>query len=542
MKQVNKGYLAGFLAVLTALLGGVALAKGGIYIGKHEGDTLHLLQIVLRMANGEWPHLNFHTPIGALAVAPIAGFVRAGLGVGMAFLAAQVLVAALLLPAIWYVAWSRFRGLSAYAFGAMVLILLLALVHAESDPIVSVSMHYNRWSWAIAFLVIAVAMLEAQEQTRGGDWLEGVIIGLGFAALALIKVTYLVGFAPGVLVLLISRRAWSVLAIAVLSGMAVAIGVALFAGIGFWLAYANDVMAVSGSKIRPNPGLPFAMVVGAPAYMAASVAALLPVVLLRQGGRAREGLALLLLAGGFFFVTYQNFANDPQWLGLLGLILWQVAPEEGRVNAWGWNLRQATRLTALAALVMAMPSLINLAYSPFRHALVDVAKYTPLLPGSGANEDLQTLKARAGKVVGQVALDGPGTPYAPYTDASQRDMVEVTFQGETLPICDIKISVVSWYSAMAADLRASGLEAGKTVFSADMLSAFWLYGAFEPLPGASPWYYGGLDGWENADYLIVPLCPQTGYVRKLILEDVTALGTPLREVRRNQMFILYEKT
>ena len=33
-------------------LGGVSLLSDGLYVAKHDGDTLHLLQIVFRMAEG----------------------------------------------------------------------------------------------------------------------------------------------------------------------------------------------------------------------------------------------------------------------------------------------------------------------------------------------------------------------------------------------------------------------------------------------------------------------------------------------------------
>ena len=107
--------MAGFLVgVFLPRSAAVTLAKGGFYIGKHEGDTLHLLQIVLREARGQWPHLDFQTPIGVLATAPVALFVRLGAGVGHAILYAQILLAAIALPAIWWVASSRFAGVWAY--------------------------------------------------------------------------------------------------------------------------------------------------------------------------------------------------------------------------------------------------------------------------------------------------------------------------------------------------------------------------------------------------------------------------------------------
>jgi len=62
---------------LMSLVGGIAaisLLKGGLYVDRHEGDTLHLAEIVLRMSQGEWPHLDFVTPLGLMAFAPISLF------------------------------------------------------------------------------------------------------------------------------------------------------------------------------------------------------------------------------------------------------------------------------------------------------------------------------------------------------------------------------------------------------------------------------------------------------------------------------------
>ena len=74
------------LLLVVAVLGGFALAKGAFLVGKHEGDTLHLVDMVLRMGlAGQVPHLDFMTPIGIGATWPIAAFVAAGFGVGHAF-------------------------------------------------------------------------------------------------------------------------------------------------------------------------------------------------------------------------------------------------------------------------------------------------------------------------------------------------------------------------------------------------------------------------------------------------------------------------
>jgi len=101
--------------------------------------------------------------------------------------------------------------------------------------------------------------------------------------------------------------------------------------------------------------------------------------------------------------------------------------------------------------------------------------------------------------------------------------------------------MLAWFEAISDDLKASGLTKGRTVFTANILSALWLFDAYAPLPNATPWYYGGLPGWSEADYLLVPRCPLSAKVRKLILDEVAETDVALEEVRRNEMSVLYAK-
>jgi len=540
MGSVNRVRLGAFLVAVVAAYAVVTLAKGGFYIGKHEGDMLHLLQIVFREAQGQWPHLDFQTPIGVLATAPIALFVTLGFGVGMAILLSQVLVAAVALPAVWRVAESRFAGVWAYLFGGFVLVLILALVHGETERAVSFSMHYNRWAWAAAFLAIAPAVL-APREGRAAPVADGLVIGFALSVLALVKVTYFGAFLIPVAVALIGRGAWRSIATALGVGVVVAAVVTLMAGTPlFWLAYLRDLFTVAGSEVRPQPGLPFAAVIGAPAYMGGSVVALLGVIFLRQAGRQLEGLVLLLLVPAFFYVQYQNWGNDPQWLGLLGLLLITLQPAQEIRNGFGWDVTKGLGLLATAAFVFAAPSALNLAYSPLRHLVVDTETHTPVLPGSGVHEDLRTPAIRALMLDGKQALDLAGSPFHDFADPELRENL-TEWNGEVWPECMIDLGLITWFDAISDDLEASGLAEGKTAFAADILSSFWMFGAFEPLPGASPWYYGGLPGFENADYLIVPRCPLSTKVRRLVLEEVEAADVALTEVRRNEMYVLYEK-
>lgn len=386
MNTKNLTALTVFLITILVAMGAAAVLKGGLYIGKHEGDTLHLMQIVFRMADGQVPHLDFMTPIGALAFWPIAMLVKAGFGIGMAVLGSQGLVAIVFLPIVIWIGWTRLTPWVGALFGFFIMVLLLSLVHGEAQRSVSISMHNNRLAWAAAFVAIVTALIPPQ---RGRAGLDGVIIGLMLSVMAMIKVTYFISFAVPILVALLMTRQGRTAAVAAITGVAVIAVVTVFAGVDFWMAYAGDLLSVAGSEVRSAPGEPLTAIMGSPAYLGGSMAAIAGVIFLRQAKVATGGLILLLLIPGFFYVTFQNFGNDPQWLLLLAVLLLALRGQaEDTVNGWGWNLRDAIGVTAAVALALTAPSFFNLAYSPFRHMNVDVADYAPILPRGGVHTDL----------------------------------------------------------------------------------------------------------------------------------------------------------
>lgn len=535
MQKTNPWRLTGLLLLVVLIFGGAPLLKGAFYIGKHEGDTLHMAEIVLRMARGEWPHLDFMTPIGVLAMAPIALFVKLGAGLGHAIFYAQILVALILLPAAVRVVGSRIPGRIGWAYGAFVMILCLALVHGEAERSVSISMHYNRWSWAIAYLIVPLVML-APIEGQSRPKLDGIIIGLGLAALLLIKTTYFISLAPTMAIGLLVRRWWCVAGYAVLAGLAVAAAVTALAGPQFWLAYLGDLLTVAQSDVRPQPGEPLAAVAGAPAFMGASLALLAAVIFLRQAGRMTEGLLLMVLAPGLIYIVYQNYGNDPQWLLMLAMLAFVLRPAAGTVNGFGWDLRQGLSVCAILALAFGFPSAMNLTYSPFRHLFADVEKTKPLLPGQPQHADILTKAARIYGVMELREGDDEGSPYFAYRPISEPADVAV-LNGEKLPYCEQQSGFIATFEVMAHDLEQAGY-AGKTFLITDLFSSLWLFGDFPPTKGAAPWYYGGLSGIENADYVIIPLCPSANKVRVGMLKSLDKAGYTLTEVRRTPVYIM----
>ena len=535
MGKANPTVLSGFFVAVIVAICGASLAKGGFYLGKHEGDTLHMMQIVFRLADGEWPHLDFMTPIGILAAAPIALFVRLGHGIGMSILLAQALVSIVLLPATWWVAYSRMKGVLPYLFGLFVFVLAGALVHGEAEPAVSISMHYNRWAWAFSFVAIAAAVVPPRG--RPHPMADGIIIGLAMAALMLIKVTYFVAFAPPVVVALLARRSFSTLLNATIAGLLVAGALTALAGPRYWIAYLHDLLSVARSEVRSSPGEPLASVIGAPLYLGGSLVLMAGVVLLRQARERVGGLVLLLLAPGFFYVTYQNFGNDPQWLLLLAVLLIAFLPERDLRNGLGWEMRSAMKVAVAISLALAAPSFFNLAYSPFRHLRIDVDKYSPLLPRGGRNADIYAAKIRNARTDVRIPLKAPGMGLDAYAADADRDEATV-FQGETLPQCELTLGLSAWFDVTARDLEKAGY--GETrLFSADLFSSYWLFGSFRRLRHGAPWYYGGLPGIDSADYLIVPLCAITPRIRDQILKEIEKRGLRFKEVRRTPLYILY---
>ena len=543
MSRPNPAALFAFLLALLVALGGAAVLKGGLYIGKHEGDTLHLMQIVFRMADGQVPHLDFMTPIGALAFWPIALLVKAGFGIGAAILWSQVLVAAVFLPIVLWVASSRLSQGTAYLFGLFVMVLLLALVHGEAQRSVSISMHYNRLAWAAAFVAIIAALIPPTHPKSGA--VDGIIIGLMAIVMVMIKVTYFVSFAIPIIVALLLTEQRRALSVALVTGLAGAGLITLFTGFDFWLAYLDDLRTVAGSEIRAAPGEPLGAIMGAPAYLGGSLAAVAGVIFLRQARVETGGLVLLLLIPGFFYVTYQNFGNDPQWLLLLAVILLALrpGPEQVARNGFGWPLRDAIGITAAMALAFAMPSFFNLAYSPFRHLAVETSGYLPLLPRDDRHDDLYSVDIRVARMDARIAFDQrEGAGLEAYAEAARRDE-NASFMGEEFPFCTIELGLPSMMDAIVRDMEEAGLAGpDKAVFAADIFSSYWLFGDLRPMAGGAPWYYGGLPGYDDADYLLIPLCPVVQDVQVRVLKAIEEAGTDdLIGVRRTANYILFEK-
>lgn len=526
MERSNGARLFFFLTGLVVALGAVTLAKGGLFIDRHEGDTLHLTDILLRMGQGQWPHLDFVTPLGFAGFLPMAGFVKAGFGVGTSILLAQVTVAVALIPATWWVARTRMKQPWDMAFGASVLIMVLAMIHGEASPNVSMSMHYNRWAWAATFLAVPLAMLPARG--KGASWVDGAIIGGAMAFFMLGKITFGVALAPGLFLGLALRGAWATVGVAIFVVLAAMIGVTAALGMGFWSAYIGDLMQVKDSGIRPRAGVDFLTLLLAPRFLVGNLVLLAAIVLLRKGKHPDLGLVLVALMPAFLYITYQNYGNDPKWLALLALLMVTV----------GCTAR--ARLLALAAAALIAPSFLNMAVSPIRHLMLDKSEFVTVLPDA-PHTDLYTPHNRVNRVQERRGITFTDPQFLALNEISDINP-DVEFQGITYPACLQELGLFGVLRDVGKDLRQFGLSGDAQIFTTDTFNAVWMFGGFTPLQDGAPWYYGGISGFENADYVLVPTCPITPRTFEATIDDLKAIdGLQLKELRRTELYTLYEK-
>jgi hypothetical protein len=537
MRKISSTGYGLFLICLIGLLGGITLAKGGLYVDRYEGDVAHLIDILLRIDAGLIPHRDMSTPIGIAAFYPIVLFVKLGLGVGLSFVSAQMLIAALLAPMVLRTAVSRLSGLSAWMFGIVVISIVLALVHGEAVASQSVSMYYNRWGWAMSFVAILLAALPAHEGAEKPR-LDGIIIGVLLAVLALLKPTYFVAFSIPISIALLLRGAWLSLGFAFAAGTVVALCVALGFGVEFYAAYVRDLLSVAQSPTRSAPGAELVEVLNGPRFLIATLVLVLSVIVLRQGGQGRAGLILLLLAPGFVYVTYQNFGNDPKWLLLLCIYLMAHRPVRGTRVIFNADARNACAALSLVCFALIAPSFQNMITSPLRHFGVTETDYQLQLETTDVTRDVWVYSARVNKLRERTNIVDRIPALAAY-DAPAEDVT--TFMGAALPECQIYTGDALMHAYMADLLKDPPFNYGPRAqfFVADVATVIWMEGGFAPLKGGAPWYYSGTPGIDNAEAIIVPLCPVDMASRKAALEALSAADLNLGAPIRTEVMVVY---
>lgn len=510
MKQANSAILLVFLFAVALLGGAIGLAKGGLYLGKHEVDTLHLIDILLRLADGARIHADFSTPIGTLAFAPIIWFSSLGLNFGMAFLAAQAVLALALVLPLWWIGVSRLGTGAAMLLGGVTLVTATAIVDGQTDVSSSISMYYNRWAWALAFVALGLSMLPRKRGVAGGGFFEGIVIGICLVALALLKVTYLVGIALPVLVGLLMTANFRGIAGAFLAGCTAFAAITFLHGLAPWQAYYADLLTVANSANRAFPSASLADLISAPAFLPTLIVAAAGVIFLRQSSQNGAALLLLIALPGLYYIAYQNFGNDPLWLGFVVVYVYAMRPEGEFRNEFGWDIRTALSVVSITGAVIIAPVLLNFGTSGLRHLFLDEGQYQRVIPTTRfpVADDIHMANIRVDTVNAMV-------PLLSETNSISANLAE--FDPTTFADCQIRLGNSTFNFAIASDLV--NFE-GEALYVADVSSSVWMFSNMQPTKGSAPWAYGGLPGIENADILVVPKCATQLSVRNAMLVSI----------------------
>lgn len=514
--------IVGMLVLEAVLL----LVPMRLAINGHEVDALHAVSAAMRLAAGEAQHLDFVSPLGVLTFQPVAMFMRAGFGPGLAFILSHLLVAVLIAPALWHVAVSRMGAAAGPIFSAVVLIMVTALVYGGDQSTVSVSMYYNRWAWAIYFLVAVIVLLPSRRDT---PTLDGLVVGLSLGILALLKATYFITLVPVVAIWVLQTRAWRTGVVVAAVGAVVALAATIaFGGIAFWLAYIADMRFVAASDVRPAPGKGLGDLLAAPAFFAGTACLLGGIIGLRRCGLPQQGLWLLLLAPGFTYITYQNWGNDPKWLILLAFLAagWRM---HVKGDAFGVPGRGYFAGLAVAATVLSVPSVLNMGMSPIRHLASASNGFVPI----AANPDFDDLLIEKDR-----SFDGEAMVKIPVAGAETQDVL--TFAGVEMGTCTQKFGYFGKVQEMATALRDMGY--GDALLAlADVNNPLPLIGGFKTVPGDPPWYYGGTVAADAADYLVIPKCPVSKVTFKAYIGDLNAAGGTWAMVDEHHHFWVFKR-
>ena len=240
-KQTQSDWLTAGFAVVLALLGFALFALPGATVqGYGFSDLFTFFDWINALERGRLPHVDFHTPVGALSYfIPYLGRQAAGQYAG-ALETAGALVAAPMLA----LAWAALRGRATPGVALLFLTAVFGLVCVPWNPGDGAGMathigFYNRWGWA----ALAVLFLLGVSTPRNGGWCaDAVVVAAVLLFLFFLKMSYFVAAFAFVLGLgLLLRR----FARAAVAGLALFAAVVAFvqAATGMVLPYLQDMWA-----------------------------------------------------------------------------------------------------------------------------------------------------------------------------------------------------------------------------------------------------------------------------------------------------------
>jgi len=237
-------YTATFIAGCYLLI----VKPGGTYTTLMVDDLFGFLDGAYRLAYGQVPHLDFHTPLGALAFfLPYCGLKISGTFAGSMEIASFIAASFLLLAALQVLCSRYATGPAVLTLLYAVLIIVVPMNVGEQPDKLSHAMFYNRYGW-IGLTVLFLYFIEPRQQSKLLALMDVTSIAATLLFLFYLKITFfLVGLAFLPIMALVSRynRRVALGALALLSAVIIAFELVF----GFTAAYVRDItMQVESSS------------------------------------------------------------------------------------------------------------------------------------------------------------------------------------------------------------------------------------------------------------------------------------------------------
>lgn len=227
-----------------------ALASSpSVYINHHVWDLFVPLDGAWRMANGQWPHADFSTPIG------IVYYLLLGAAAGLVGPGAKVLIWSqlLFLPVTLLFAFATSRN---RLIGSMRLLYLLFIGLITISPrsldypaTLNFTANYNRFSWALICIIIVSSFIEPKKRSRQQALAEILALSTTLLLLFFLKISFFLVAACLLLVAIVGSQPNRRVAISSLGIGFMAIGFCFLIGEVAW-QYQADIQSVASTATR----------------------------------------------------------------------------------------------------------------------------------------------------------------------------------------------------------------------------------------------------------------------------------------------------
>ncbi|TVQ86536.1 MAG: hypothetical protein EA397_20270 [Deltaproteobacteria bacterium] len=333
--------------VLLTLSSLILLASPAVFISDMPLDTLIPLDGAWRAHHGQWPHLDFLTPVGSLyyALHWLAGAIT---GSSSVHLLIVVNVLAALPVAVMAVISTQGRLPEPLRSATVLLVTYCALSPRTLDAtsLIGFNAMYNRWAWALSLVVACLVLLpRAADLSRPRRLAEQLTLLVAVLATAWLKMTFLpllvLTVVIGCLVVHQNRRlAWGGLIGLCLTGLSMLtpLGMAYLGD----LATAAEAAAGGGGLVRLDRVQPLVQANG----IEIGLLLIGALALVRSSNTAEEKATSVVVLGastfalgGLVIASQNNDATAPTLLIAMLVLVYR------------WRQLQAVRLMPLAAFV-----------------------------------------------------------------------------------------------------------------------------------------------------------------------------------------------